>query len=423
MITARRAAYDALTAIIKNGAYTSLALKEHLPAVLSPEDKAFASLLVRTTLENLILIDHVLGQFIKSGRVHGSVKNVLRLGGCQILFMDTESYAAVSESVDLIKQVKPQTSGFVNGVLRSLVRGKDSIEYPSGKNAESLSIMTSYPLWICEKYIKDFGYDFAKSLLSYKEKNGTAVRVNTLKADAETFKKEADILGLDYSPGNTENSYIVKGLSDIESLGIYKNGIIAVQSESAMKAVLKTGIEKGMKLLDCCAAPGGKSAYAAALAQNTIDITAWDVHEHRVDMTKKNYDRLGVMHYNCSVRDARVFEPGLEKSFDAVIADAPCSAMGLMQKSPDIRYSRTLKDIEALCEIQHDIISVCAKYVKPGGTLAYYTCSINREENEYITDKFLSENAGYEYASDPQTLYPHLSGSDGFYIAVMKRNV
>ena len=204
---------------------------------------------------------------------------------------------------------------------------------------------------------------------------------------------------------------------------MYENGFIAVQSESAMKAVLNTGIEKGMKVLDCCAAPGGKSAYAAALAQNTIDITAWDIREHRVDMTKKNYDRLGVGHYSCSVHDAKIFEPGLEGSFDAVIVDAPCSAMGLMSKSPDIRYSRTPEDIKALSEIQHDMISVCARYVRPGGTLAYYTCSINREENEQVTERFLAENAGFEYAREPETLYPHLCGSDGFYIAVMKRKV
>ncbi len=423
MISARRAAYNALTAITKYGAYTSLALKEHIPAKLSTGDKAFASLLVRTVLENLLSIDHILDLFIKSGRVHGSVKNVLRLGTCQIMFLDTESYAAVSESVDLMKQIKPQMSGFVNGVLRSLIRGKESIEYPSGKNAKDLSIRASYPLWICEKYIKDFGYDFTESLLSYKDNYGVSVRVNTLKIDTESFITEAKKQGLEYLPGNIENSYIIKGLSDIENLGIYKNGLIAVQSESAMKAVLDTGIEKGMKVFDCCAAPGGKSAYAAALTSNTIDITAWDIHEHRIEMTKKNYDRLGVGNYNCYVHDAKILDPALEKTYDTVIIDTPCSAMGLMQKSPDIRYSRTPEDIERLSDTQYDIISVCAKYVKSGGTLAYYTCSINREENGQVTERFLSKNKDFGYVREPETLYPHLCGSDGFYIAVMKRKV
>lgn len=423
MTTARRAAYNALTAITKDGAYTSLALKEHIPAELLTEDRAFVSLLVRTTLENLLLLDHILAQFITSGRVHGSVKNVLRLGACQIMFMDTESYAAVSESVELIKQIKPQTSGFVNGVLRSLIRGKDSIKYPSDESATSLSIMTSYPLWICDKYINDFGYEFTKAFLSYKGQKGVSVRLNTLRADADTFIKQAENLGLKLLPGNIENSYLIKGLSDIENLELYKNGTVAVQSESAMKAVLMAGIVKGTSILDCCAAPGGKSAYAAALTGNNINLTAWDVHQHRIDMTKKNYDRLGVKHYNCALHDASVFEPSLEQAFDTVIVDAPCSAMGLMSKSPDIRYARTLQDIQALTKVQHDILTVCAKYVKPKGTLAYYTCSINKEENEHITDKFLLENTDFEYAKKPETLYPHISGSDGFYISVMKRNI
>jgi 16S rRNA (cytosine967-C5)-methyltransferase len=241
---ARRAAYDALTAVTRDGAYISLALKEHIPSELSEEDKRFASLLVRTVLENLLRIDYALSKFITSGRVHGSVKNVLRLGACQIMFMDTEGYAAVSESVELVKRIKPQMSGFVNAVLRSLIKGKDSIEYPSSKDAQSLSIAVSYPLWICEKYIADFGYEFAKDLLSYKHPKGTAVRLNTLRCDAARLTAELDRLGLQYSKGSIQDTYTIQGLTDIENTDIYKNGWIAVQSESAMRAVLQTGIKQ-----------------------------------------------------------------------------------------------------------------------------------------------------------------------------------
>lgn len=420
-MNARRAAYNVLTAVTRDGAYISLALKEHIPSELSDEDKRFASLLVRTTMENLLRIDYTLSRFITSGRVHGSVKNVLRLGACQIMFMDTEGYAAVSESVELVKRIKPQTSGFVNAVLRALLKGKDDIAYPSGEDAFSLSIASSYPQWICEKYIADFGYDFAKDLLMYKHPAGTAVRMNTLRTDAERFTAELSNLGLRYSQGSIENSYIIQGLTDVENTDIYKNGWIAVQSESAMRAVLDTGIERGMKLLDCCAAPGGKSAYAAALASNTLDITAWDKHEHRVDITIKNYERLGVINARADVRDAAEYEPAYSGSFDVVMVDAPCSAMGLMAKSPDIRYSRSKEDIASLTETQYGILSVCAEYVKPGGKLAYITCSINKEENEQVTNRFLAANGSFKYDMPPKTLYPHQCGSDGFYIAVMNR--
>ncbi len=420
MKSARRAAYDALSAVTKDGAFTSLALKESLPSDMPDTDRKFVSALVRTTLENLLKIDYVLDKFIKTSHVHGSVRNILRLGACQIMFMSTEEYASVNESVQLAKQIKPQTSGFVNAVLRSLSNNKDNIVYPEGENVQALSIEYSYPLWICEKYISDFGYKKANEILSAKPSSGTHIRMNTLKTTTEDFIKELKTLRLDYSIGSIKNSYIINGLTDIENTELYRKGWIAVQSESAMKAVIDSNIKCGTRLLDCCAAPGGKSAYAAALADNTLDITAWDIYEHRVDMTRKNFKRLGVNNSGVELHDATEFKRDLSGSFDTVIVDAPCSSMGLMAKSPDVRYNRNPEDIASLSEKQYKIFSVCSGYVKPGGVLAYYTCSINREENEQVTDRFIAENINFKYKREPETLYPY-SGSDGFYIAVMER--
>lgn len=420
-MTARRAAYDALAAVMQDGAYISLALKKHIPSSLSDEDKRFVTRLVRTTLENLLRIDYALSGFIK-GRVHGSIRNILRLGACQLMYMDTADYAAVGESVALAKKIKPQLAGFVNAVLRALASGKDAIVYPQGENAQALSIETSYPVWICEKYIRDFGYAFTHALLTYHGKDGTAIRCNIIKTDAASLEREMDRHGLECARGNVPDAYIVKGLTDIENLDIYRNGWIAVQSESAMRAVLAAEPVAGEKLLDACAAPGGKSAYASALAGNKLDITAWDIHQHRVDMTNKNYVRLGVENAKVVLHDASVFAPEYANAFDCVIVDAPCSAMGLMAGSPDIRYSRKPEDITALNVKQLEILQTCARYVKPNGRLAYFTCSINKEENEAVTERFLSENAAYAYMKPPETIYPHIGGSDGFYIAVMKRN-
>ncbi len=420
-MNARQAAYDALNAVLKDGAYTSLALKKHIPASFSAQDRHFASLLLRTTLENLMRIDYALQGFITSPRVHGSVRNILRLGACQLLFMDTQGYAAVSESVALAKRIKPQTAGFVNAVLRALEKGRDGISYPVINDAKTLSIMASYPEWVCEKYIRDFGWDFTKELLLFKAPVSTSVRMNPLKTDKQIFEAELDALGVQWQEDGVPDAFAVSGLHDIENLEVFKNGHMAVQSESAMRAVLALDIKKDDKLLDCCAAPGGKSAYAAALTQNGIGITAWDIHEHRIDMTRRNYERLGVKNAKAAVHDARQFLPQYEARFDVVLIDAPCSAMGLMAQQPDIRYARKPEDITGLSHIQMDILSVCSRYVKKGGTLAYFTCSINREENEAVTDAFLSLNSGFAYRKPPQTLYPHLCGSDGFYIAVMEK--
>ncbi len=420
-MNAREAAYHAMSAVLKEGAYTSFALKKHIPASLSVEDKHFVSALLRTTLENLNRIDFALNGFIKSGRVHGSIRNVLRLGACQLLFMDTQGYAAVNESVVLAKKIKPQMAGFVNAVLRALEKSKNQIEYPKCQDAKSLCVLASYPEWICEKYIKDFGWDFAKDLLVYKAPTTTSVRMNALKTDNEAFLAEWNSLGLEATQGQVPDAYAISGLSDIENLDVFISGRMAVQSQSAMRAVLALDIKKGDSLLDCCAAPGGKSAFAAALTNNEVNITAWDIHEHRVDMTRKNYDRLGVACAKVYLQDARDFVPSMEGQFDLVIVDAPCSAMGLMGHQPDIRFARKPEDIESLSKLQLQILGVCARYVKRGGTVAYMTCSINKEENECVTDAFLSESCGFSYSKPPQTLYPHLCGSDGFYYAVMRK--
>ena len=312
-VSARTAAFDALNSVLRDGAYTGLALKKNIPSDLGEADRRFATRLVRTVLENLLYIDYSLDKFITSKRVHSSVRNVLRLGACQILFMDTKDFAAVNESVKLIKRIKPQMSGFVNAVLRNLERGKSAIEYPEGDSPFALSIRYSYPEWMCGKFINDFGIEFAKKLLSYKSGAGTFVRDNTLKEGS--LETELSKMMLDFEKGELKNSYIVYGLTSIEDTHIYKNGKIAVQSKSAMKAVLAAGVKPGDRLLDCCAAPGGKSAYAAALTGNNINILAWDIHEHRIDMTNKNYDRLGVRNARAVDHDATVFEPCLKGSF------------------------------------------------------------------------------------------------------------
>ncbi|NCB63478.1 MAG: methyltransferase domain-containing protein [Clostridia bacterium] len=202
----------------------------------------------------------------------------------------------------------------------------------------------------------------------------------------------------------------------------------------AMRAVLAAGIHEGEALLDCCAAPGGKSAYAAALANGALDILAWDIHPHRTDMMRKNFERLGV-DARVEEHDARSFAPTLEKRFDVVLVDTPCSAMGLMAHSPDIRYTRKPEDITALARLQSELLEVCAAYVKPGGVLMYCTCTLLERENGAVVDDFLSRHSEF-YAegftlpgpagtveSGKLTLWPHIHGTDGFFMAKLRRKL
>ena len=247
------------------------------------------------------------------------------------------------------------------------------------------------------------------------------VRLNTLKATPDELENALIKLKLEFSTGRLPQTYVVKSMTGIETLDIFNNGWIAIQSESAMTAVRTVPFEPGQKLLDACAAPGGKSAYAAALMDNTLNIVAWDIRPHRVDLMDRNFARLGIAHARTALQDARKYEPCLVSAFDIVMVDAPCSAMGLMARNPDIRYVRKPEDIVSLRQTQSEILGTCANYVRTGGTLSYLTCSINKEENEGITDVFLSQTDAFEYAEPPKTMFPHIDGSDGFYIAVMKR--
>ena len=418
MISAREAALNALNAITRDGAYTALALKNHLPQSLKQSDKAFASRLVRTTLENLLRIDFALSGFVKSAR--GSLRNILRLGACQLLYMDIKGYAAVSESVTLAKKRKPHTAGFVNAAMRSLERGRDTIVYPCGQDAQSLSIASSCPLWICEKYITDFGYSFAEALLSARADESTQVRCNTLKISCDAFETALLDEGLAFEHGDVPDAYRIKGYADIENSRPYREGWLAVQSHSAMRAVQAIDIKKTDKLLDCCAAPGGKSAYASALSGGRLDITAWDIHPHRVDMMRRNFERLGISAH-IKTRDALNADMSLTEAFDVVVLDAPCSAIGLMAHSPDIRYRRKLSDINALVDLQQNLIEICSGYVKKNGRLAYMTCSINKEENESVVYPFLARSPRFSLIGQPVTLYPHQCGSDGFFYAIMRK--
>ncbi len=418
MTDARTAALNALDAVTQDSAFTSLALKKHLPRTLSLEDASFANLLVRTTLENLIQIDFVLNSFIKSAR--GTLRNILRLGACQLLYLNTQSYAAINESAALAKRFKPHSVGFVNAVLRSVDREKNNIIYPKAKNAYSLSVSHSYPLWICEKYINDFGYEFTDSLLGAKAARAVHVRANALKTNVKNFETALAKGGFKYKKSNVTHGYYIESFYDIESAALYKDGLLTVQSESAMRAVEAIEIKPNDKILDCCAAPGGKSAYAAALTGGALDITAWDIHPHRIEMMKKNFERLNVK-ANVEMFDALLPCEKHFGQFDAVIVDAPCSAMGLMHKNPDIRYKRKREDIDSLSKLQRRILDNCSFYVKKGGKLVYMTCSINREENENVVNSFLEECANFMLEKPVVTRYPNLCGSDGFFYAVMNR--
>lgn len=436
-MNARRVALGVLEDV-EQGAYFNLALKRALGS-LSEQDRRFVSALCFTTLENLYRIDYVIGQYTQGKRIHRMIRNVLRLGVCQLMFFESvPQSAAVNESVKLVQKTnKPQFKGFVNAVLRKIAGAAGRIEYPDlfEQPVKYLSVFYSYPAWLVEKYIADYGRDFAEAMLSFrKTEPDTCVRANLLKTSAEALEQALAAAGLRVLPGKyVKDARYVKNMAAVDRLPAFIGGEMAVQSEASMLVVRAAQIRPSSTVLDVCAAPGGKTAYAAQFTPASL--TALELHPHREELMRKNFERLGVR-ANTLVADASVFDPALEAAFDRVLVDAPCSALGLAYRKPDIKYVKTPAELAELAGIQQAILQTCAHYVKPGGRLIYSTCTINRAENDENLDQFLQTNPDFAEApladalpaalatrakNGRLQLFPHLDGVDGFYIAALEK--
>ncbi len=430
-MNARQVSLDILSNVLKNQSYLNLELKHTLKPSWTIEDRRFITALVNTTIENLYRIDYILQQFTQGKRLHTVIRNILRLGVCQLAFFESVPVsAAVNESVKLVKRSsKPQLKGFVNAVLRNISKNLGKIDYPDRKKdpAGFLHVFYSYPKWLCEKYMNDYGVDFTEQMLSYRADNSlTCIRVQERESFAVTDQ---------YLPGRyCDDAYYIKNASNIENMPMFLDGIITVQGEASMLCVRAAGIAQQDRVLDTCAAPGGKSAYAAKIAADG-HVSALDIHEHRAQLIGKTFARLHTENADIRVADASRYDRSLGE-YDVVLVDAPCSALGLLYRKADIKISKNEDDIETLVVLQRKILKACAKYVKSGGVLLYSTCTIDQNENEDNIRWFLKENKEFreadlksylpgklaQYAKGcTLQLFPHRDGIDGFFMARMER--
>jgi len=423
---------------VEQGGYFNLVLKKRLKG-LEEQDKRFISALCFTTLENLLRIDHIINYFTQGKRVHRFVRSVLRLGICQLLFFESvPASAAVNECVKLVEQSKKrQLKGFVNAVLRAVAENVGGVPYPSreAQPAEYLSVLYSYPLWLTGKYIREYGFDFAEEMLSCRKQSAdTCIRPNRLRISPEQLQNRLAGAGCAFYKGDyAPDAYYIKNISAVEEMPLYQKGLIAVQGEASMLVVEAAGIDRGERVLDVCAAPGGKTAYAAQFSPSLL--VARDLHPHRVELMRSAFSRLGV-EAEAGVGDAAVPVPAWYGAFDCVLLDVPCSALGLLYRKPDIKASKRPEEVEQLAELQREILETCSRYVRPGGRLVYSTCTINRRENEQNVADFLNRHPEFSFGrladALPERLiprvregqiqlFPHIDHIDGFYIALLQR--
>ncbi len=425
-MTAREIALKALYSIEKSGAYINSAIKEALSkGELSDRDKGLVTELIYGVIANKSAIDYIIMQFskIKIKKMTPWVLGILRMGIYQIYYMDKIPHsAACNESVILAKKYSHGAgSGFVNGVLRSAARACGDFKFPeSGDAVKDLSLEYSYPVWITEKLVSEYGEERCRQLFEENRKaHGTAIRVNTLKTSVEELIKALADEGLECEAvDGFKNALIVKGKLNIEGSEAYKNGLYSLQNLSSQRAVMVLEPKPSAFVIDMCAAPGGKSCAIAEKMENCGTVLSFDIFPHKVELIQKAAKRLGIDIIEAKVMDSSVLCEELLEKADYVLADVPCSGLGVVHKKPDIKWSRTKDDIDELCRIQKKILNNAAAYVKPGGTLVYSTCTILPEENRLRIQEFLDNRSEFKKICEEQLLTSAL-GESGFYICKM----
>lgn len=434
-MTARDTALTALIALRRQKAWSDGILKEYmLRDRLDKRDAALASLLCYGVMQNRELLDYYISAFLKGSikRLDPIVLDILRLGVFQLTMTDKiPASAAVNEAVEQTKHyANRQAAGLVNGVLRSIERNKNALPEP-----QSLCVRYSHPQVLVDLLQENVGEEKLEALLAANNSTPrTCAQVNPLKTGESALREELQALSIEavghpYLP----NCLYLSGTGNVERLNAFQQGKFYMQDPAAKLAAISGGARPEMRVLDACAAPGGKSFASAILMENRGEIISCDIHEHKIRLLQNGADRLGLSIIHPMLQDAAKLREEWKDSFDLVIADVPCSGLGVIRKKPDIRYKNPA-DFAALPALQSKIIDVQANYVKPGGVLLYSTCTILKAENEDVIENFLREHPEFsmEALTLPEELHLPNTGmatflpcdhdTDGFFVCRMRKH-
>ena len=430
----RKAAFDALLEIQTKKAYSNIAVNRAVTKNI-PDDEAFVRNLVYGVLENQMFLDHRLSQLMKQKlkKVNPKALTLLRMGAYQLEFADSvPAYAAISESVNIAKKACRGLDGFVNGVLRSYERRNGDFEMPgmSAEPSQYLSVKYSYNEDIASMWLGMYGFEKTESIMKAgNQAPPLTIRVNRLKTDAETLRTMLEERGFGVEAartGNDEYDAALDGLAlNVTGNGLiaselYRDGYFSVQDISSMLMVSALAPQPGDTLLDLCAAPGGKSMCAAEFMKDTGRVISCDIYEHKVELMKKAAERLGLNGVRAQMNDALAYNEHFDSMADCVIADVPCSGLGVVRRKPEIKLHTSLDDVRELAEIQLKILDNAARYVKETGRLVYSTCTVSEYENDKVLKLFLKKNKNFSVLKSVQLL-PDSDNADGFYFTVLQR--
>ena len=410
---------------IEQGEKSHIALRRVLEKYqyLSKQERAFLTRLTEVTTERRIELDYIIDQFskVKTKKMKPVIRNVLRCAVYQMKYMDhVPDSAACNEAVKLaVKKGFGNLRGFVNGVLRNIARNLDKVEYPDKEASveEYFSVKWSVPEWIVKMWIRDYGIEKTKEILeSFYLERPTTIRVNENQISKEGLTEKLKAEGVEVKDHPyIASALLISGYDYLGALECFTEGDFQVQDASSILAAEKAGICEGDYVIDVCAAPGGKALHAAQILGGSGYVEARDLTETKVELIRENIERMGFQNVRAVQQDACVFDEKSVEKADVLLADLPCSGLGVLGKKTDLKYKMNQQTEQELVELQRQILSVVQAYVKPGGILVYSTCTICRAENEENSSWF-TENFPEFVLEEERQILPS-EESDGFYIA------
>lgn len=437
----REIVLDTLLDIDRHHIYSNAALHTALSSnqFMSKQDRSFISRMVEGVTEQRIRLDYIINQFskTKTSKCKPLIRCVLRMGVYEIYYMDSvPQEATCNECVKLVsKRGFNGLKGFVNGVLRNVCRNKDNVHFPEKKDGikKYYAVKYSIPEEVVEILLDTYDEETVVSILeSGYEERGTSIRVNTNRISVEAYKNQLENIGIQVKNGAyNDTSLIINHYDYVRKIPGFFDGFFAVQDESSCLAVKAAGIKEGQTILDMCAAPGGKTMYAAELTGEKGIVISRDISDEKTELIEDNAERMGYNNIKVMVYDALKPDEDLTERMDVVLCDLPCSGLGIMGRKNDIKYNVTKEKIEELAAMQRLMLENASRYVKTGGTLIYSTCTITRQENEenvkWFTDNhnfvldslepYMPEVLHNKAAKGYMTLLQGVDSSDGFFIA------
>ena len=436
-VNLREIVLELLLEILEKGAYSHRMLGQVLEKYqyLEKQERAFITRTVEGTLERRIQIDAVLGRYSKTPvkKMKPVIRNILRSGVYQICFMDAvPDAAACNEAVKLAeKKGFHNLKGFVNGVLRTISRNKNDIPYPDAKKEpeQYLSVKYSIPEWMIRLWKQDFCYDWGnpcdwqqmeEMLQAFLVPAPTAIRTNLALTSPEQLKEVLEAEGVAAEPAKLPYAFFITGYDRLSALPSFQKGLFSVQDISSMMVVETAKPKQGDFVVDLCASPGGKAMHAAEWMKGTGKVLARDVTEKKIRLIEENCQRCHISNLQTQVWDAMEEDASLFQKADIVLADLPCSGLGVLRKKKDIREKMTAEKMNELVKLQRRILASSVNYVKPKGKLVYSTCTIHKAENEE-TVEWLLENFPQFVLEESCQILPGKGAGDGFYYALLRK--